>query len=726
MCVKDNEIIFEITDNECKIPYIQLKDLKDILFRKLKLGKACDTFMLTVEHLRYAGNATLLLLIDLLNLIIDNLNYLSSPQLNTSIASIVFKGKDKPKTHHKSYRQVRVSVLIGRLLDEHIRPVFINASRPQQNINQYGFTADISYLMGALQRHEAEQHCIDMKKTFFGCSLDGDSAFEVVNREILTRELYMNGDRGDFWKASHYSYQNSSSRIKMNGKISRPIEETKGVKQGNSKSSDHYTVYNKPILDTLENSSLGVWIGPINTGVSGVADDDFLMSDDPMKLQGLIDIAEHYGKTYRITYGASKTKITISGSDIDRNFYKDTTPWTMDGAAIEVVENNDHLGQIVSGCDQISKNIELRIKKGRGSLFGLLGPAFAYKCLLSPVVKLHLYRTYICPIVRSGLSTFPIRQTNVEPLSIYQRKVLRSILKLSKSSYIPAIHFLTGELPIEGKIHRDVFSLFFNIWKNPNTKMYEILKYLLETSNENSRTWSIYLRHISKMYGLLDPIECLQKDPPKKSLYKEHVLTKITAFHENELRKKADTNDNLKFLNVSILGLRGKHHPSLSNLITSHDVQKSQPHIKMLCNDYYTYEKRANQSGGSPHCRSCSDPNKQTGGSLPIEDIIHILTVCSSYADTRERILKEFSILCHKSEANIDFNNNIMANKNKLCQFLLDPTSINLDLRINVTDPLLPEFFKLSRDLCHSIHTKRMNIIKEKNQEQKKIPTNNK
>mgnify|MGYP003326027405 FL=1 len=88
----------------------------------------------------------------------------------------------------------------------------------------------------------------------------------------------------------------------MNGQLSRPIGETLGVKQGNCKSSDHYTSYNKPVLDTIEDASLGIWIGPINTGVSGVADDDFLMSDDPVKLQGLIDIAEHYGKRYRITY----------------------------------------------------------------------------------------------------------------------------------------------------------------------------------------------------------------------------------------------------------------------------------------------------------------------------------------------------------------------------------------------------------------------------------------
>ena len=59
-----------------------------------------------------------------------------------------------------------------------------------------------------------------MKKTFFGCSLDGDSAFEVVNREIQTRELYMAGIQGDYWQASHHSYQDSLTKIKMSGNIS--------------------------------------------------------------------------------------------------------------------------------------------------------------------------------------------------------------------------------------------------------------------------------------------------------------------------------------------------------------------------------------------------------------------------------------------------------------------------------------------------------------------------
>ena len=82
-----------------------------------------------------------------------------------------------------------------------------------------------------------------------------------------------------FIKASHYTYRNSLTRITMNGNLSRNIEENLGVKQGRNKSSDHYKLYIAPLLDILGNSKLGVWIGHINVGVSGVADDVYLMSD---------------------------------------------------------------------------------------------------------------------------------------------------------------------------------------------------------------------------------------------------------------------------------------------------------------------------------------------------------------------------------------------------------------------------------------------------------------
>ena len=58
------------------------------------------------------------------------------------------------------------------------------------------------------------------------------------------------------------------------------------------------------------------------------------------------------------------------------------------------------------------------------------------------------------------------------------------------------------------------------------------------------------------------------------------------------------------------------------------------------------------KSGGSPHCRSCFNAEKQIN---KVEDITHIITICNSYTDIRERIIEEFSSLCKQSKSKVDF-----------------------------------------------------------------------
>ena len=699
MCVMDNMIIFEITSDEnVPIPHMELSDLKDIIFKRLKLNKACDVYKLTVEHLRYCGDETLMLILFLLNSIIDNLNYLSSPQLNTSLTSIVYKGKNKAVHHHKSHRQVRVTPLIGRLIDEFTRPVSVKNTKPLQDINQYGFSEGISYMMGALQRHETEKFCIDMKQTFFGCSLDGESAFEVVDRSIQTRELYCTGVTGQYWKASEYSYKNSLSKIKMNGQLSSEFEERLGVKQGHINSSDHYKIYINPALETLDDSCLGVWIGPVNVSGTGVADDLYLTTNSQSKLQALLEIAAHYGKRYKIKYGASKTKITVVGSKIDMAYYSDTTPWVMDDERVKVVEDNEHLGQVVSGLRQEEKNIDQSIVKGRKSLYGLLGPAFAFKCHLSPVLKMHLFRTFTCPIIRSGLSSFALRTTQLSPLAIFHRKTLKSV----SQSPTPAIHFILGELPMEGKLHRDVFSLFYSVWANPNSKIHQVVKYLLSSTPENSHTWCAHLRSLSAKYDMWNPSECLQRDPPSKSEYREYVLTKITAFYEKYLRDLARENSCMQFLHVDMTGLRGKHHPAIADIKSTAEVQKLRPHLKMLCGNLLTYGIKYEQTGlGSPHCRLCDSE---------YESVNHIISSCPCFSDIRTKIWNEMGDILLKSKNNLKIEDFSLSEDTRT-QFLLDPTSMNLIVRVHMLDPIVPELFKLTRDLCAAICKRRTNML---------------
>ena len=396
---------------------------------------------------------------------------------------------------------------------------------------------------------------------------------------------------------------------------------------------------------------------------------------------------------YRISYGARKTKVYVSGPDIYIRYYQSVNPWTMYGERVKVLTVNDHLGQVVSGIDQQQKNIDIRIKKARNSLFSLPGPAFSYKCHVSPTVKLHLFRTFTCPILRSRLSSFALRKGKIDQVSLFQRKTLKSFLKLSKSAPTPAVHFLLSELPVEGKIHRDMFSLFYQVWYNQNTKIHQIVKYLLQSSNNNSRTWSVNLRHICKMYGLPDPLTWILTDPPSKSQFNQDIKNKIIIYYENELRILANNNSKMKYLNVSLLDLHWRHHPSISGVLTSDEVRKLRPHLKMLCGDYYTYEMKAEQHTGiSPHYRLCYHDR---------DSVSHIISVCQSLSVTRDRIISEMLKLTPLLDT-------YKGNEEQMTQFILDPSSFNLPQRFNNNDSILISLYRISRDLCFALDKERI------------------
>ena len=127
------------------------------------------------------------------------------------------------------------------------------------------------------------------------------------------------------------------------------------------------------------------------------------------------------------------------------------------------MELNTCLGLIVSGQDEEIKNVDENIHTARSVLFSLLGNVFSYRCKLSQTVLLHVWTIYVSPVLRSGLSTLPIRPTVMKTVTAFHQKILRGILKLSSVSPLPSLYFLLGEPPIEAVLHQNICSSFLNI-----------------------------------------------------------------------------------------------------------------------------------------------------------------------------------------------------------------------------------------------------------------------
>ena len=153
LCILDNLYIFEFKgDQTIKIPHMTLEDLEEIINKRMKLGKACDVYQLTVEHLRYCGYSAKMCILKLINMIIDNIYFLTCPQVKVGLGSALHKGKGKPVSKSKSYRRITVTPQIGSILDRYVDPIAEKIFREVQSPDQLGFTTNLNYLMAAVQR----------------------------------------------------------------------------------------------------------------------------------------------------------------------------------------------------------------------------------------------------------------------------------------------------------------------------------------------------------------------------------------------------------------------------------------------------------------------------------------------------------------------------------------------------------------------------------------------
>ena len=79
-----------------------------------------------------------------------------------------------------------------------------------------------------------------------------------------------------------------------------------------------------------------------------VADDTYLLSGSPRGLQGALDIINFFGKRYRIVFNADKTKLIVTGSKHDMEYYRDVNIWKLNDEGIEVAIDTLVLLSLVS------------------------------------------------------------------------------------------------------------------------------------------------------------------------------------------------------------------------------------------------------------------------------------------------------------------------------------------------------------------------------------------
>ena len=162
----------------------------------------------------------------------------------------------------------------------------------------------------------------------------------------------------------------------------------------------------------------------------------------------------------------------------------------------------------------------------------------------------------------------------------------------------------------------------------------------------------------------------------------------------------------MQYLNVKLLGLSGRPHPALLDINHPRECQKLRLHIKFLSGDFLTGQRRSkDQPGTDPSCTLCLHP---------LESVEHILAVCSSLSEERQRLYPQLLNTVSQVQPNCRLLQNHTSSQ--LTQFILDCTSIHLedDYRVPAHNPRVGELFQLSRDWCFAMNNARARQLKSK------------
>ncbi|CAG2194613.1 unnamed protein product [Mytilus edulis] len=493
----------------------------------------------------------------------------------------------------------------------------------------------------------------------------------------------------------------SSSVVKFNGLISEPFSICQGVKQGGILSADLYKLYINNLLTDIEHSGLGAKIGSICCAAPTCADDVALMSDNPEELQVLINMAYNYSQRER--YKLQPVKSVILPVYPNRRKQQEPSfPWSIGNSIMPIVSQTTHMGVLRTSKPDDPNPLYENVKKARRAMYSLMPAGLHGKNGLDIQSLLHIFNIYVIPVLLYGLELVTPTGKNLDIIDIFHKKCIKQLLSLPTSTATPAIYILSGQLPIEGQIHKKILSLFGNISRQPQNSLEKQIAYrqlLMKTDDSNS--WFIIVKTILAKYNLPSALHLLDSQIQKLK-WKTMVNKEVSKYWKHFIEGHCKLYPSLKYLNSQYIP--GKTHV-LVNLSASNSMQEAMRipvKLRIATGSYILMADRTRHSKNKGLLATC--PLCQTSD----ETLEHFLLLCPALSNQRKSILSNIQLLHEK--LSIQFKHN--GSEVDLIQVIIDSSTIGL-LEPSCDNSILMDIEFQSRRLCFLLHTSRSRILND-------------
>ena len=271
-----------------------------------------DIYSVTPYHYLYAGPAGWSHFHILLNALLKDVAATDIKEINLTYACVLFKGHGKDKTNSKSYRTISTCPVVAKGLDTYIRNQYSHLWKADQASTQF-MGEGSSHELAAVLLSECINYSISsLKRPLYDLYLDARSAFHVVQKELLIRNLYHVHGQPD--QSLIYLSNRLAARetvLDWDGDLMGPIDDEQGLEQGGKNSSEFYKIFGKEQLALAQKSELGLRMGNLVVSSIGQADDTLLLSNDIVSLWYLLILTLDFCKKFHVSLSSEKTKLQV-------------------------------------------------------------------------------------------------------------------------------------------------------------------------------------------------------------------------------------------------------------------------------------------------------------------------------------------------------------------------------------------------------------------------------
>ncbi len=686
--ISEKSIINILADLQPDNPITEWEVINAI--KQLNKGKAPDANHIQAEHLRYADLELTPFLVALFNQMVTSRDI--PPSLKEGILTNVPK-KDKSELLCNNYRGITVTDLVGKVLER----VWKNREDPiqakKQSRQQFGFTRGLAPSMSSVSMTEALGEAKDSNTSLFISSLDASKAFDVVNHDLLLDRLLLAGHSPGFVAVLRGWYTGLTNRVKWKGLLGEPAPVNRGVRQGGILSTSLYKAYINPLLEELENSGLGLQIGPVHLGNPTCADDVLLIANAKWKLQLLLDKARSFADLSEYELNPTKSAIIryVPKGSLEHRQLEDQA-WTLGDSDIPIQDTLTHLGLERSSPDFPDCNIQARINLARRTVYALLGTGIHGVNGLNPSTSIHIFKVYVQSRFLSGLEALVIPRKLLEELNKYHLGYLRAIQGMPQHTAKVAAYLLLGDFPMEGHIHLRQLSLLGQMIRCENSNMNMLVLRQAAMKGHKSRSWFSQASLTLYQYGLPPIVELLDLKPSKDS-WKAQCKKAVRRYWHNILSQEAASKSTL--IRMCVPNHPGTHQSWSSVDCSSREVRKATVKVWVLCGVYNTQMLKAKFNAEiEPTCLLCG---------VEDESLSHMLLVCPELDEVREGSLRDLKNTLYTVAPDLPSWDQL--DEETKVQIIVDCSNIGLQ---GDSGSMVE---KASRQLVYNIHSRREHIL---------------